>query len=215
MYVCMYMFMHTCTCMSCIYSMSWIHRYMYISIRKKIRSPSRHHLAHCQRRSWQYQRLKIFVWESRGNWGSWTSWSFCSFWEPQSCPPNRRHSSDPWKKKSSLLFRWKKNRDFETKRVDLSPPGGTLPEGRERDLRERDGSHKRSRNYSRELRECTPLQLTKISLSKDVFWYTFVLQSYQKTYTFVPRRGYRDSLLETAQEAVTVLYKRVHWWRQK
>ena len=28
--------------------------------------------------------------------------------------------------------------------------------GRERELRERDGSHKRSRNYSRELRKCTP-----------------------------------------------------------
>jgi len=38
------MCMYTCTCMSCIYSMSWVHRYMYIFIP----SPSRHHLTRCQ-----------------------------------------------------------------------------------------------------------------------------------------------------------------------
>jgi len=63
---------------------------------KSIEFPRKHAiLADCttidQRQRYQYQRLEIFVWESRGNWGSWTSWSFCSFWEPQfsSCPPNR------------------------------------------------------------------------------------------------------------------------------
>jgi len=72
-----------------------------------------------------------------------------------------QHSSDPWQweEKSSLLFWRKKNRDFETKGVDLSPPrDATTGMGRERELREHDGSHKRSRNYSRELRERTPLR---------------------------------------------------------
>jgi len=63
MYVCMYMYMYTCTCMSCMYSMSWIHIYRCISIQ----SPSRHHLARCQRRRWQCQRLEFLVhWECRG-----------------------------------------------------------------------------------------------------------------------------------------------------
>ena len=58
------MCMYTCTCMSCIYSMSRICRYMYISV------PSpRHHLARCQRQRQQYQMLEYFVWESRGNSG--------------------------------------------------------------------------------------------------------------------------------------------------
>jgi len=65
MYVCMYMCMNTCTCMSCIYIMSWIHRYMYVSIP----SPSGHHLARCHRRRWQYRMLEFIVWDSRGNWG--------------------------------------------------------------------------------------------------------------------------------------------------
>jgi len=46
------------------------------------------------------------------------------------------------------------------KGADQSPPRGTQAttgRGRERELRERDGSHKRSRNYSRKLRERTPL----------------------------------------------------------
>jgi len=53
-----------------------------------------------------------------------------------------------------------KNLDFEMKGADQSPPRGTQAttgRGRERELRERDGSHKRSRNYSRKLRERTPL----------------------------------------------------------
>ena len=35
-----------------------------------------------------------------------------------------RYSSDPWEEKSNLLFWREKNRDFETKGVDHSPPGG-------------------------------------------------------------------------------------------
>ena len=78
--------------------------------------------------------------------------------QPRVPPRNVRHSSDPWEEKSNLLFWREKNRDFETKGVDQVPPGGTTTGiGRKRELRERDGSHKRSRNYSRKLRERTPL----------------------------------------------------------
>jgi len=114
------MCMYTCTCMSCMYSMSWIHRYMYISIR----SPSRYHLAGCQRRRWQYKRLEIFVWESRSNWGSWTSWSFCSFWEPQSCPPNRPTFLRPSGAKIEfVVLAGKKSVSSERGELLAPPPG--------------------------------------------------------------------------------------------
>jgi len=61
------------------------------------------------------------------------------------------HSSDPWGNKSSLLFGGEKHRDFETKGVDLSPVPpreDTAGMRRERELSERDASHKSSRNYS-------------------------------------------------------------------
>jgi len=56
-------------------SMSCIYLYMCISSQSR----SRHHLARCQWRWWQCQRLEIFVWECWGIWGPWTSWIFCSF----------------------------------------------------------------------------------------------------------------------------------------
>jgi len=54
----------------------------------------------------------------------------------------------------------KKNRDFETKGLSyLCPPRKvTTGMGRERELTERDGSSKHSRNYSQELRERTSLK---------------------------------------------------------
>ena len=135
----MYMCMYACTCMSCIYSMSCqlIQKYMYVSIR----SPSRHHLqvARCQRQRWQYQRLEIFVWECRGNWGSWTSWSFCSpwltFWEPQSCPPNRPTFLWPLGEKIEFAVlagrkSWLRNEGRDA----------TTGMGREQELRDHDGS---------------------------------------------------------------------------
>ena len=136
------MCMYTCTYMSCIYTMSWIHRYMYMSVR----SPSRHHLACCQQRRWQYQRFEIFVWESRGNWGSWTSSSCCSFWEPRSCQPNRPTFLWPLKKKSSLLF-WREKKSWFRNEWSLTCPlqGGHYRNRKGRELRERDGSHNRSR----------------------------------------------------------------------
>jgi len=63
-----------------------------------------------------------------------------------------RHSFDP-----CAFFDGKKNSDCETNGDLLFPPpiGVTAGMGRERELTERDGSRKRSRNYSRELRERT------------------------------------------------------------
>ena len=71
-----------------------------------------------------------------------------------------------------------KNLDFEMKGADQSPPRGTQAttgRGRERELRERDGSHKRSRNYSRKLRERTPLgkfrwHISQIPVFPPEFW---------------------------------------------
>jgi len=143
MYVCMYMCMYTCACISYIYSMSWIHRYMYITIP----SPSQHHLARCQRRRWQYRMLV-----------------------PLNSPPRpqRSHVRQPRVPPATsdiplTLGRKNRIRCFGGKKMWLRnegswpvPPRGTTTEmGRERELRERDCSHKRSRNYSRKLRERT------------------------------------------------------------
>jgi len=54
-------------------------------------------------------------------------------------------------------FGGEKHRDFEPKGFDQCPRGTTTGMGRERESRERDGSHKCSRNYSREPRERKPL----------------------------------------------------------
>jgi len=160
----MCMCMYTCTCMSCIYSMSWIHRYMY----KSIRSPSRHHLARCHRWRWQYQRLEIFVWESRGNWGSWTSWEVFVHFENHSLVHQIvRHSSDPCEKNWVCCLGGKKSWFRNKGSWPVPPRGDTTGMGRERELRERDGSHQRSRNYSWELRKRSPLP-------NCTPWYTWV-----------------------------------------
>jgi len=84
-----------------------------------------------------------------------------------------RHSSDPWKKKSSLLFRRGKKSWLRNKGSWLVPLRvDTTGMGRERELRERDSSHKRSRNYSRELRERTPL--VSINGANDNWCFTYI-----------------------------------------
>ena len=56
-----------------------------------------------------------------------------------------------------ILWR-EKNRDFESKGIDLYPPGGvTMGRGREWDLPERNNSRNHSRKYSRELWEVISL----------------------------------------------------------
>jgi len=65
----------------------------------------------------------------------------------------------------------------------VPPRGSTTGMGRERELRERDGAHKRSRNYSRKLRGRTPLQphvlkshMSSVRLLESVmlFWLFFL-----------------------------------------
>jgi len=150
------MCMYTCTCMSCIYSMSWIHRYMYIFIP----SPSRHHLACCQRQIFNNSNAMMVICLI---WFLWTPPPHpkrSHVRQPRVPPRHVRHSSDAWEEKSNFLFRRGKNRDFETKGVWPVPSRGTTTGmGSQRKSRQRDGSHKRSRNHSRKLRERTPLVL--------------------------------------------------------
>jgi hypothetical protein len=126
-YVCTCVCIHVHVCHICIVCHG--HEFIDTCIHLFVVHLSRHHLARHQQRRWQYQRLEIFVWESRGNWGSWTSWSFCSFWEPQVL--STKSSDIPvtlGRKNRVCCLGGKKKREFETKGVDLSPPGGTQPE---------------------------------------------------------------------------------------
>jgi len=50
--------------------------------------------------------------------------------------------------------------------------------GRERELRERDGSHKRSRNHSRKLRERTPLLPGSESSFTEITAYVYFSRIY-------------------------------------
>jgi len=109
--------MCTCTCMSCIYSMSWIHRYMYVSIP----SPSRHHLARCQRQICNISHAMMVICLS---WFPWTSPPRPQrnhVRQPRVPPRNVRHSSDPWGEKSNLLF-WRGKIVTSKRRGLTSPP---------------------------------------------------------------------------------------------
>jgi len=149
MYVCTYMCMYTCTCMSCIYSMSWINRYIHISIST---SPSRHHLARCQQRRWQYQRLEIWF-ENPGVIEVHELYEVFVDAENHSLVHQIvRRSFDPCEKQSNVQFLQEKKSWLRNEGSWPVPPrGNTTGMGRERELRV-------SQNYSPELRERTPLQ---------------------------------------------------------
>jgi len=84
--------------------------------------------------------------------------SIAMFRQPHVPPRNVRHSSDPWEEKSNLLFwRGKKLWIWNEGSWPVPPRATTTGMGRERELRERDSSHKHSRNYFWKLRERTPL----------------------------------------------------------
>jgi len=147
MYTCMY----TCTCMSCTYSMSWIHRYMYISIP----SPSRN------------SRHAVIV--SCLSWFPWTPPprpQRSHVRQPRVPPRNVRLSLTLGGKNQFAVLAGKKSWLRSEGSFWPVPPRGTIRilgptgMGRERKLREHDGSHNHSWNYSRELKERTPLLST-------------------------------------------------------
>jgi len=67
------------------------------------------------------------------------------------------------RKNQVCCFGGKKSRLRNEGSWPVPPWGDTTGVGRERELREHDGSHKRSRNYSRKLRECTPLKTSPLA----------------------------------------------------
>jgi len=136
------MCMYTCTCMSCIYSMSWIHRYMYKYIPSRrsylifyLDSNKQHFFSFSM--SWIHRYMYISIPSPSRN-SSHAVMVSCLTWFPWTPPPrpqcshvrhprvpprNVRHFSDPWEKNRVCCFGGKKI--VTSKRRELtSPPQG-------------------------------------------------------------------------------------------